>query len=518
MTVVLFAALFAFVTRFPAPPAQSVNQFQASVVLNSTGKGISGVRILQEGGPLVPEADHIFLKSSRSATNWQFSLTTGIPVSWGTGNGTTGWNVGQYWTTTFSPAIKLPANITVYVLSSSALLYEGIAPGGSANVPPLLTSTYTVPTLPTVGTAFQIVALVSGNTTGLTLNISLSEIPGLPTTVQAMHPYGTGEWVYNASATTTTAGTYRAFIQGVNTTGGTISGSAAVTLASSGSGSSLISVVVGVSPQQPPVPQNTTLTPTFFLSATVNYTGTVANVPVAVNFTLSQSPGGGKVTTSTTTLAGQTGLKVTGPGTVVVYSQTGFGKWLLNATDKIVAAVHLEGVGYVNATTSIQTLFLLPGPILSGVAAGIRPLTTGIANTSTLSSGTPESTWSHSCTSSTCPFLYIQIYDNFTAPLGGPKQLWFNGTVWATGSGGSCTSSSCNTSYTISNSSANTRLKPGSFDTVNVVSPGSTTTRMTAASWWASGIKITFTTWLEVNWGGTAVDYVYFVYTSAALS
>lgn len=282
MTVVLFASLFAFVTRFPAPPAQSANQFQATAVLNSTGKGITGVRILQEGGPPVPEGDRVYLGSTRATSNWQFSQASGVPVAWGTGNGTGGWYTGTYWSTTFATAIKLPANLTVYIVSTSELLYSGVVPGGSSNSPPLITSTYTIPSPTVLDTAFQIVALVSGNSTGLTMNITLSEIPGLPTTVQTMHPDGVGEWVYNASAATTTAGSYRAFIQGVNATGGTVSGSVIVTVSGSTSGSGTVPTAsLGYSPNPLNVRNNVTL----FASVTnpTSSSLTISNVTYYIN-------------------------------------------------------------------------------------------------------------------------------------------------------------------------------------------------------------------------------------------
>jgi len=281
---VLFAALFAFVSRFPAPAAQSVDQFQASI-LHSSG-AITGFTILQSGGPAVPTTDRVYLVSSRTTSDWQFSQTSGIPVAWGVGNSSPGWATGQYWSTTFATSIKLPANITVYVVSTNTLLYSAVVPGASPNVPPVLTSAYTVPTAPTVGGAFQIVALVSGTTTNLTVNISLAEVPGLPSTVQTMHPFGTGEWVYNVSAGLTSKnGTYLGFIQGSNTSGSTISGTVTILLPSTGgsSSSSTPSASVQISPNPPTVRTNASL-----VAAITNPTSsslTVSNVTFYVNGT-----------------------------------------------------------------------------------------------------------------------------------------------------------------------------------------------------------------------------------------
>lgn len=285
LTVVLFAALFAFVSRFPAPPAQSVNQFQASVTHTSTA--ITGVSIEQEGGPPVPSTDRIYLVSTRTTTDWQFSMTNGVPVAWGTGNTSNSWATGQYWTTTFGTGILLPANITIYIVSATQLLYSGVVPGAPTNAPPSLTSTYTVPVSPAVGAAFQIVALVSGNTANLSVNISLSNVPGLPTAIQTMKPYGTGEWVYNVSAGLTTKnGSYLAFIQGATTSGATIAGSVTIVLPSTGGGgstSSAPSASVSVSPNPPTVRTNLSL-----VTSVTNPTGsslTVSNVTFYVNGT-----------------------------------------------------------------------------------------------------------------------------------------------------------------------------------------------------------------------------------------
>jgi Archaeal Type IV pilin, N-terminal len=524
LTVTLFSALFAFVSRFPAPPAQSVNQFQATATstttnasgnycgttkLTSSSTGICSIAILQDGGPPVPSSDRVYLESSRTTTNWQFAQATGIPVAWGINNFSGGWETGAYWTESFATPIKNPANVTVYIVSSSQLLYSGVVPGAGANNPPVLTSAYTSPSSINVGEAFQVFAFVSGATANLSLNISLSDVPGLPSTVQAMHPYGTGEWVYNASGPTAN-GSYLGFIQGANTSGGTIAGSVSVFVAGSGGGgsTSAYTVSVGISPETPPVPQNATLTPTFFVSATVNYTGTLSSVPVWVNFTITQTPhGAGTAKVFTTTLVGQTGLTVSGPGTVVVYSQKGFGGWLLNSTVKVTATVNMIGVAKTTASTTIATLNLVDG---FGAATSSQ-----VASTTAVSSSNEVSTWSHSCGTTTCPYLYMTIWDNFTAPLGGPSHLYFNASVYETGSGGTC-SATCNATISVANSTY-TKVTPGSLVTVNAVSPGGTT-RLSNPGWWAHNVVVKVTVWAWIYWGTTVVGYAYGTWTGTALS
>lgn len=302
LTVVLFSALFAFVSRFPAPPAQSVNQFQASMIHTSTA--VTGVSILLEGGPPVPSSDRIYLESTRSSTNWQFAYSPGIPVAWGTNNASAGWVTGAYWTTTFKTTIAMPVNITVYIVSSSQLLYEGVIPGIQPSVPPILTNTYTVPSTITVGANFQIFADVSGNTSGLTMNVSLGEIPGLTSTIETMAHDGSGVYVYNitsSAGTTTKNGTYLAFVQGVNATGSTIAGSVSVTLVSSGSsGSSNPSATVSFSPNPATVRTNASLVAS--ISNPTAASLTVSNVTFYVNYTTNNTNAKTLYPPSTTTL------------------------------------------------------------------------------------------------------------------------------------------------------------------------------------------------------------------------
>jgi trimeric autotransporter adhesin len=286
LTVVLFASLFAFVSHFPAPPAQSVNQFQATVTHTATA--VTGVSILLEGGPPVPSADRVYLESTRSTSNWQFSYSPGIPVAWGTNNASAGWVSGAYWATSFKTSIAMPVNITVYIVSSSQLLYEGVVPGIQPSVPPILTNAYTVPSTIAVGAAFQIYADVSGNVSGLTVNVSLGEVPGLTSTIETM-TYSGSSGVYSLSVTsalgtTTKNGTYLAFIQGVNATGSTIAGSVEVTLiSSSSSGSSNPSASVAISPNPATVRTNATLVAS--ISNPTSSSLTVTNVTYYVNYT-----------------------------------------------------------------------------------------------------------------------------------------------------------------------------------------------------------------------------------------
>lgn len=512
LTVVLFAALFTFVTRFPAPPAQDANQFQASVILGSSGTAITGVRILQDGGPSVPRTDSVYLTSSKIVSDWQFSQSGGVPVAWGTNNASGGWNFGQYWTTTFKTTIAVPANITIFIVSQTTLLYQTVVPGGGPNVAPLLTSTYTVPAVPAVGSAFQIVALVSGNTSGLALNVSLAEIPGLPTSVQTMHPYGTGEWVYNASGTTTTAGTYLAFIQGVNSTGGTVSGEVTVTLSGpssgGGGGSSGVSVTTGISPLQQPVPQGPS-SASYYLWATVTYTGSMTKVPVYVNFTVSQVPVGRVTPTAfNTTVTGQTGTTVSGPGSVTVYSKTAFGAWLLNSTITLLAQAHLVGVGTGNGT---DTFASPPAPQVNGLV---------YLTTSSTGAFPSENSFSHTCTASTCPYLFVSVWDNFTAAEAGPTTVNVTGTVTTNAS---CTS--CQATYTVGSTkiTLGTTCAGGaagqSCTSTSPVTPSGNRWTPPGGSHLVANTVFTIRLWLTVtafNGNTQIIGYIYDTFTATA--
>lgn len=312
ITVTLFGVVFAFVTRFPAPPVQSVNQFVAGLVYtnvtssgsfagtycgttkistSTTGGGqICELEILQAGGPTVPSTDAVYLSSTSGTTEWQFSRSSGVPVAWGIGNSTSGWSTGQTWTTTFSKTISVPANLTVLIGSPYGLLYEGLVPGASPNSPPVLTSAYTNVTPVIVGAPFQIDAIVSGNTSGLTVTVSLSEIPGVSAlgTVTMTHASSTSSlYYYNVTSANapSTAGSYLAFFSGSSTTGATVSGSVVVTVASSSSSGSPsgLSASVSINPNPPTVRTNATLVAT--ISNAGASSATVSSVTFYVNTT-----------------------------------------------------------------------------------------------------------------------------------------------------------------------------------------------------------------------------------------
>ncbi len=494
LTVTLFAAIFAFVTRFPAPPASNVNEFEAALVQGSGG--ITQLKILQTSGPTLSDSDAIYLQSAKPVSNWQFTRSTGVPVSWGTGNSSLGWSAGEYWITTFSPALPTGDNLTVYITSSNSLLFEGVVPGYSQSTPPLLTNTYTVPATPNTNATFQIYAQVVGNISGLKLNVSLAGIPGLSGTPTMAASGTSGLWVYNTTSGATKAGSYIAFILGSSsTTGATISGSVSVTISGTVSGggsssSSALSVAVSLNPQPPTEPG---IGSSVYAAATISYSGSLS-ASYTLNFTVVQS----RPTTPASywpasdfvdTWSEQTGT-ISGPTTLTVYDSTAFTAWLLNLPTQnspvIYANVSVAGVGTASGSAAVGTL-------AKPVWAGFAYFTTSDSSTTSTSIGDKTASFA-SCSATTCPYLELSFWNNYSASVS------ISGTVWTNSSTGTA-----DKSYTIA---SDTVAAAGTY-TVNVVS-GTVggTTRWTLPTGGGTG-NYYIRTWLTVTSGGVTVGYLY---------
>ncbi len=496
LTVTLFGVIFAFVTRFPAPPASNVNEFEAGLVQGSGG--ITELKILQTSGPTLPNSDAVYLQSAKPVTNWQFTRSTGVPVAWGTGNSTVGWGAGQYWITTFSPALPTGDNLTVYITSANALLFEGVVPGYSQSNPALLTSTYTNPATPDTNATFQIYAQVVGNISGLKLNVSLAGIPGLSGTPTMAASGTSGLWVYNTTSGATKAGTYVAFILGSSsTTGATISGSVTVTISGVVSGgsssSSALSVAVSLNPQPPTEPG---IGSSVYAVATITYTGSLS-ANYWLNFTVVQSrpssaagywPG----TAFVDTWSELTGT-IAGPTTLTVYDSTPFTAWLLNLPTQnapvVYANVSVAGVGTASGAAG-------DGTLAKPLWAGFAYVTTEDSTTTTTAIGGIEAKFT-SCTATTCPYVYLSFWNNYSS------SVTISGTVWT-----NSTSGKGDTSYAIA---SDTVAAAGTY-TVNVVKSG-TTDRWTVPETGGTG-DYTISTWLTVTSGGATVGYVYDTYAS----
>ncbi len=493
ITVTLFASLFAFVDAFPPPPPQAVNEFQAFLTDTANGSYIQSVSIRLTAGPLIAPSASVYLKSASNPTLPQFR--SAIPVAWGINN-TSVWSVGQTWVRTFvAPNLpRLPDNITIYVVSTSELLYSVTIPGPSSNLPPSITETGITPSTPAVGAAFEIYAGFTGNITGGTPTVSLTSIPGLSGTPAMAKDNGL--YVYNVTAgSTTTAGSYYAFVSITNTAGQTATAEINVIITSSGGGtsSSKPSVIVGMSPQPPTYPQQS---PTAYFWAAVTYPGSLAGVPVSVNFTIVQHVSGLLKPNSApawhnVTIPGQTGLTISGPSTLTVYSQTAdnFNAWWLNTSVTITANATLGmSIGSVTGTIAFSTQAV--GGMVYFTTSGTGATGSSITNS-----------FSHSCTSSTCPFLYIEVFDNATA---GPTPLSFSGTVTTNSTTGGHTHT-----YTI----AATALTSAAPVFVNVVTAGSTTARWTSPGG-STGTVYTLSMWLTITYSGTTIGYAYDTFTA----
>ncbi len=508
LTVVLFAALFYFVSSFPSAPPQNVNEFQASLVYTTasgtsyvcgssttklTSSGVCGITILQEAGPSVPNSDRVYLESTRTSTNWQFASNANLQVGWGIGNASGGWQTGEYWTEYFATAIATPENISVYIVSASQLLYSGVAPGNTASFAPVLSTTYTSPTTPSVGEAFEIFAFVSGNSTGLALNISLSDVPGLTSTVQTMTSAGGGEWTYSvASGATTTSGDYAAFIQGINTTGSTISGSVSIDISgTSTSSSGSLFVSVGLSPYPVTAPTYGT---SEALAAMITYSGTSStSISGDVWFNVSQTRPVSNTWPASDfqTSIGPIAYSIpSAPSTVTVYapSSDNFTAWLLNLNRSSTCTTTQCTAGSTgNPTLSGNSPVVYANITLTGVGTASGSVSVGALSKTTLQAMSYFST----STSTTGGVLYdlVRTFTN-TATEYVAYSIWnnYSSTIYYSG-----------TVYV--NSSSTGKDTTGSPYTLAC---SSSTTTVTSAS-----TKVGV--WSSTKWSGGSVNNGYYV-------
>ncbi|MFY9717064.1 MAG: type IV pilin N-terminal domain-containing protein [Thermoplasmata archaeon] len=420
LTVTLFASIFAFVGSFPSPPPQNVNQFQASLVRTTNQSYISGLKINHLTGPLVPGSDHIYLESATHEPNWQFSISGGIPIYWGLSPNasTSSWSFGQYWSTTFTKLIKVPDNITVYVLTPNQLLYSAVLPGLVISTPPAILSSGIVPSTLSVGEGFEVYASLGGTLTGLIAKVNLAAIPGLSGNV-SLTLQANGFYTYTSASGPTSSGTWYALVYVTNTLGQVASTTVAVVVAGANTGSNGLSVNVFMSVQPPTVPQQGTAA---YFWATVTYTGSKTGL-VYLNFTIDQLAGGRKVASSLKTTipgTGSTPLSITGPSSLTIYSQTTYNfnslPAYLNSSLLVNAPTTVTGVGQTNGSIAFSTQNLVHSAIyITTNSAG------ALAN--------KEITFSHNC-GAACPYLYVTVWDNFSVALGGPATVTVAGLSW----------------------------------------------------------------------------------------
>ena len=226
LTVVLFSSIFAFVTSFPAPPAQNADQFQARLIIlpNASGGGgtITGISILHLAGPQVSAQALIYMKSAIHPTWLQFS----VPYSLTAGGIPAGqvWSLGQTWLlTSFTGGADsyAPDNISIYIVAADQLLFSAVVPGAVLNLPPTFLAVGTSPASPAVGQAFTISAVIQGVIPSNTVLVTLSGLPGLSlVTVPQPLNFSNGQWTtFLPAGHTTASGSYYVFLTATSSTG-----------------------------------------------------------------------------------------------------------------------------------------------------------------------------------------------------------------------------------------------------------------------------------------------------------
>lgn len=285
LTVTLFSAIFAFVTAFPAPPAQNNNQFQASLVFTANASYVASVKIVHLAGPAIPGNAQIFLKSAVQPTAPEFQspyyVSSGL-------SGTTTWNLGQVWSLTFSTSpFEQPSargNITVYIVSQSQLLYSVILPGTALISPPTIISTSVSPATPLVGKSFTVYATLAGTYKANSVFVNLAAVPGGPSTPQIMTANAQGQWTFTWSSGASSNGTFYGFVNASGPTGSGLTAVAAVVITvSTGGGTTNGPFSVGVILIPSPPNGNTTES----VQAVVTYTG-VLSPAAALNVTFTE--------------------------------------------------------------------------------------------------------------------------------------------------------------------------------------------------------------------------------------
>jgi hypothetical protein len=390
LTVVLFSSIFAFVTSFPAPPAQNTSQFSAALILTTNQTYVKGFQITHLAGPAIPASSLIYLKSATHPQAVEFQNPIAASVGLG---GATQWNLGQVFNYTFiatqQPA--LPDNITVLIVANDQLVFATVLPGQLISIPPSFLSTSVLPASPTVGQAFTVYATAVGVPIGVSVYVNLANIPGLSGYAPQKMTYNaaTAQWWFAVPAlATTTNGTFFAFVNVTGTLGYTATASVTVPISLTGGTSSFLSVAVGLS-SVPSMGSTTTFV------AYVTYTGGATAAALNVSFYANR-------TTSTVGTyapyagAGPTGATISGPSTVSVFSTTRWSVPTLPGTQvfTVKAVVTVAGVGEAFGFYT----YSLP--------LGLGPGTLTVAA-------------SHSCTLGTnCPNINSKLWMNGTSFFG----------------------------------------------------------------------------------------------------
>lgn len=223
LTVVLFSAIFYFVSTLPTPPNQANSQFNAALGVSAGGTE-AFVNVSYVAGPLLTNAaTEIFLSSSTHPNTFSCARfgNYGNPytLSQGLGGAST-WSAGTTWSlplqagSTTCPGGSLSAlgdNVTISIINiaQNTLLLHVTLPGASPAVAPLFISEATTPATPVVDTTFNVTAVIrSTSLRGDSVYVSLSSL-GITAPLQlalgagpatASPVAGTNEWTVQVSS------------------------------------------------------------------------------------------------------------------------------------------------------------------------------------------------------------------------------------------------------------------------------------------------------------------------------
>ncbi len=432
LTVVLFSAIFAFVTSFPSPPAQSNNQFQANLGYTVAKNGttyITTVSIIHLAGPAVPSTGLVYVKSAAHPTAAQFQN----PYTLADGGLASGaqWNLGQTWSIAFPTGVaSLPDNLTVYVVSSTSVLFSVILPGQSFVSPPTFVGTAVSPSSPSVGASFNITATIAGSVKSNSVYVNLAGVPGLTATAEQLkYSAASGQYfllVTSSYGATTTSGTYYAFLNASGSNGQSSTTAIAITITSTGSKSTPVFSVSTLL-----VPSTSTAFPSGqeaqsnveTAAALITYTGT-STTTVSVNFYVNGTSGGrGWSAANYEWASSGTPVTITGPTSVTIYSNA---VWTVPSNT---SAFTYELSALASGTAGVgQATGVYPfSPVLGGVwgwnCGKTNGCTTGFYNHA-----------ASTCTNSTggtgtCPIFFATVWDNSTNSGTYSLNLYLNSTT-----------------------------------------------------------------------------------------
>ncbi len=230
LTVTLFSAIFAFVTSFPSPPAQSANQFHAKLLLAANGSA-TGLNITHLSGPPVPTNALVYLKSAEHPNGCPFGAS--ISVAQGGIAGSI-WLLGQTWHIDFSTFCGSSTsdppgdNITVYIVSQANLLFSVILPGQQAVTPPVFTAVWVNPNPLSTNQSFYLNASILGVNSSSKVVANLAALPGVPSPVSMT--LVNGVWTYQCKTGINETGIFEAYISVTGASGEVVSAPVSVSV------------------------------------------------------------------------------------------------------------------------------------------------------------------------------------------------------------------------------------------------------------------------------------------------